>query len=70
MIFACAEGVRLPERSEPRRGRKGPSEEEVVEVGFDEPVVDSLPEVAFGKRHDEAKFSVKRDTLICVRCIG
>ena len=32
---------------EPRRGRKGPSEEEVVEVGFDETVADLLPEVAF-----------------------
>ena len=45
MIFACAEGVRLPERE--ARTPKGPSEEEVVEVGFDDPVADLLPEVAF-----------------------
>ena len=46
MIFVCAEGVRLPKR-EPRRGSKGPSEEKVVEVSFDEPLADLLTEIAF-----------------------
>jgi hypothetical protein len=45
-------------------------EEEVVEVGFGEPIVERAPNAAFCKCGYEAKFLLKRHTLIRVRCMG
>ena len=42
-------------------------EEEVVEVGFGEPIAERAPNAAFSESGYEAKFLLKRHTLIRVR---
>jgi hypothetical protein len=54
LIFACDEVVRLPKRV--ARTPEGPSEEEVVEVGFGEPIAERRPNAAFCESGYEAEF--------------